>query len=218
VVTICGIIGYCGDGVNNSDLGILKKVMIESSIRGRHASGAAWFDGNKICSLIKPVPIDELVDIIDFKKLLYETNKISFIAHSRYCTSNIEHNQPIVSSNLAIVHNGVVSQESYDTWESKYGYKCTGKNDSELILRAIENGDNPLTKFPDASIASISLDSSGNIKYFRNARRPIWIGKVGNGTMIASTYDILKRAGVRDIHKVEVENDLQKRDGTVWKT
>lgn len=215
---MCGIIGYYNNEVANRDLEILKKVMIESRIRGKHASGVAWFDGDKIRSLVKSIPIDELVDCIDFTKLLYNKGKISFIAHARYCTSNIEYNQPIVSSSLAIVHNGVVSQEPQETWETTYGYKCVGKNDSELILRAIENGDNPLVKFPDASIASIALDNLGNIQYFRNTRRPLWVGKIGKGTVIASTYDILKRAGVEDIHKVEVENDLQKRDNTQWKT
>ena len=215
---MCGIIGYYNDEVTSNDLGILKKVMIESSIRGRHASGAAWFDGSKICSLVKPIPIDKLVDCIDFTKLLYNKSKISFIAHARYCTSNIEYNQPIVSKSLAVVHNGVISQEPYETWETTYGYKCSGKNDSELILKAIENGDNPVYKFPDASIASIVLNNSGDIEYFRNTRRPMWVGKVGKGIIIASTYDILNRAGVRDIHKVEVENDLQKRDNTQWKT
>ena len=214
---MCGIIGYYSNEVTNNDLEVLKKVMIESGIRGRHASGAAWFDGHKICSIIKPIPIDELVDCIDFTKLLYDKSKISFIAHARYCTSDIEYNQPIVSKTLAVVHNGVVSQEPYETWELTYGYKCSGKNDSELILRAIENGDNPLDKFPNASIASIVLSNSGNIKHFRNARRPMWTGRIGKGVVIASTYDILKRARVRDIHKVEVENDLQKRDNTQWK-
>ena len=215
---MCGIIGYSSEDVTSNDLGILKKVMIESRIRGKHASGAAWFDGSKICSLVKPIPIDKLVKQLDFNKLLYDKNSISFIAHARYCTSNIEYNQPIVSKSFAVVHNGVVSQEPYETWETTYGYKCSGKNDSELILRAIENGDDPLNKFPDASISSIILNDSGHLVYFRNTRRPMWVGKVGKGIIIASTYDILKRAGVSDIHKVEVENDLQKRDNTQWKT
>ena len=214
---MCGIIGYSSEDVTSSDLEVLKKVMIESRIRGKHASGAAWFDGSKICSLIKSVPIDKLVEDIDFTKLLYDKNNIAFIAHARYCTSNIEYNQPIVSKSFAVVHNGVVSQEPYDTWETTYGYKCSGRNDSELILRAIENDDDPLDKFPDASISSIILDKLGNIVYFRNTRRPMWVGKVGKGIIIASTYDILNRAGVGDIHKVEVENDLQKRDNRQWK-
>ena len=214
---MCGIIGYSSEDVTNEDLETLKRVMVESRIRGKHASGAAWFNGTKICSLVKPIPIDKLVESIDFTKLLYGKNNIAFIAHARYCTSNIEYNQPIISKSLAVAHNGVISQEPYETWESTYGYKCRGKNDSELLLRAIENGDDPSTKFPDASIASVVLNDSGTIVYFRNARRPLWTGKIGDGVIIASTYDILNRAGVEDIHKVEVENDLQKRDNKQWK-
>ena len=214
---MCGIVGYYNKKTTDADLEVLKKVMIESRIRGKHASGVAWFDGNKIQSIIKPIPIDTLVEEINFNKLLYNSTKISIIAHSRYCTSDIEFNQPIVSDKLAVVHNGVITQEPYETWEKNYGYKCVGKNDSELILRAIENGDNPIDKFPDASIASIVLDDSGNLESFRNPRRPMWIGVIGEGLVTASTYDILKRAGVKDIHKVEVKNDLQKRDKRVWK-
>lgn len=214
---MCGIIGYYSERVTKADLKTLKKVMVESRIRGKHASGVAWFDGNNIQSIVNPLSIDILADVLDFNRLLYDSAKISFIAHARYCTSNIEYNQPIVSGNLAIVHNGVISQEPYETWEATYGYKCIGRNDSELILRAIENGDNPLNKFPNASIASVVLNNSGNIEYFRNSLRPMWKGTIGKGVVIASTYDILKRAGVKDIHKVEVENDLQKRDSRIWK-
>ena len=214
---MCGIIGYYNKKTTEGDLKILKRVMIESRIRGRHASGVAWFDGEEIQSIIKPVPIDVLVESIDFNRFLYNSSKVALIAHSRYSTSNIEFNQPIVSDKLAIVHNGVISQEPYETWEKTYGYKCVGKNDSELILRAIENGDNPLDKFPDASIASVVLDNSGDLKFFRNSRRPVWVGTIGEGVVIASTYDILKRAGVGDIHKIEVKNDMQKRDKRTWK-
>ena len=161
---MCGIIGYYNKKTTTADLGILKRVMIESRIRGKHASGVAWFDGDKIQSIIKPISIDVLADEIDFSELLYDSTRISFIAHSRYCTSDIEFNQPIVSDKLAIVHNGVISQEPYETWEKVYGYKCEGRNDSELILRAIENGDSPIKKFPDASIASVVLDNSGNLE------------------------------------------------------
>lgn len=215
---MCGIIGYFNNNTKPDDLIVLRKVMIESKIRGKHASGIAWYNGQKIESYIKPVPISDLLNTFNLFAMLYNKSKICMIGHTRYCTSNIEYNQPIVSEdyNLAIAHNGVISQDSPDTWYNKFGYHCTGKNDSELILRALENMDNPINKFPESSIATVAI-RDGKLEYFRNSKRPMWMGHIGSGIVIASTYDILNRSGVSNIKKISVANDLQERSYLQWK-
>ena len=142
------------------------------------------------------------------------------IAHARYSTSNIQYNQPIVGKSLAVVHNGVITQSDPQMWESQYGYKCETQNDSELILRAVENGDNPLNKFPTSSIAALTLDGRGHLTYMRNSQRPLWMGKIGEGIVYASTYDILHRAGVAEISPVvsSEHKDLQRRNYLQWQT
>ena len=211
---MCGIIGYYNKLTTKDDLETLKKVMIESRIRGKHASGIAWYNGDSIQSFVKPKPIDELVKKFNFSKLIYEDSAVSMIAHARYSTSDIRYNQPLIGDTLAIAHNGVITQSAPDTWEGLYGYKCKTKNDSELLLRALEHEDDVFEKFPDSSIATVVLYSTGVVQGYRNKYRPLWSGMIGHGIVWASTYDILDRAGVKNICKVSAVNpkqDLQRR-------
>ena len=215
---MCGVVGYSSGSVTKSDMRTLHRVLLESRIRGMHASGIAWFDGSQIQRHSESVPIDTLLESFDLNQILYGKNQVSMIAHIRYSTSSLKYNQPLVGNHVAIAHNGVISQASCKEWYNLYGYHCVTKNDSELLLRAIENGDNPIKVFPEASIAAIVLDDKGHVKYLRNKRRPLWVGKIGRGTVIASTFDILDRAGVKGIQKVSVANDLQYRSMRQWIT
>ena len=211
---MCAIVGFESEKVTEKDLVTLKKVLIESRIRGKHASGIAWFDGEKICCEKKPLPMDKFLKDFDLSKIVYN-GKIKMIAHARYSTSDLEFNQPLVSGNLAIAHNGVVTQEAPENWEKLFGYKCETKNDSELLLRAIENGDDIFEKFPSSSIAIVMLNRAGVIGK-RNGKRPLWFGNIGEGKIFASTFDILKRAGVKNILPIfSVDKDLQQR-GKLW--
>lgn len=214
---MCGIISfYCKDTTKN-DLEVLKRVMIESRIRGKHASGIAWYNGRTILSVVEPMPIDQLVDEFNFDTLVHN-KQVSMIAHARYSTSNLKYNQPIIGKHMAVAHNGVISQASPDTWEDTYGYKCETQNDSELLLRALEDEDSPFEVFPDASIAAVVLDDSGAIHAMRNGLRPLWCGKIGKGTVYASTFDILNRSGVKSIKMVKPNikcKELQRRNMTL---
>ena len=211
---MCAIVGFESENVTEQDLIILKKVLIESRIRGKHASGVAWFDGEKICCDKKPLPMDSFLQDFDLKKIVYD-GKIKMIAHARYSTSDLEFNQPLCSQNLAIAHNGVITQELPENWEKLFGYKCETRNDSELLLRAIENNDDIFEKFPSSSIAIVILNHSG-VMGERNGKRPLWEGCVGEGKIFASTFDILKRAGVKNISPIlSVDKDLQTR-GKLW--
>ena len=216
---MCGVIGFTSPDTTYQDLCVVRRVMIESRIRGKHASGIAWSDSRSIHSEVRAIPIDELAESFDFHKLLKTTTKVSLIAHARYSTSNILFNQPIVGVHHAIAHNGVITQASPDSWEKTYGYHCNTENDSELLLRCIENDDNPYQVFPDSSYAAIVLNHKGELSPFRNGLRPLWSGTIGKGTVFASTYDILNRAGVSNISQViTFSEDLQRRNWNSWKT
>ena len=215
---MCGVVGYSSSYVTSHDLCILRKVLLESRVRGMHASGIAWFDGKQIQCHSEPVPIDTLLESFELNQLLYNKTHVSMIAHIRYSTSSLKYNQPLVGNKLAVAHNGVISQENPKKWYNLYGYQCETRNDSELLLHAIESGDDPFRVFPDASIAAVTLNNKGKVSFLRNKRRPLWSGQIGSGTVIASTFDILNKAGVSNIEKVTVADDLQIRSMYKWKT
>lgn len=217
MVTICGIVGFVSNNATSADLEVLKRVLIESRIRGKHASGIAWSDGIELYSYVKSIPIDELVNQFDLNDINVN-GKVSMIAHTRYSTSDIRYNQPIVGDSMAIAHNGVITQADYDTWESQYGYKCSTHNDSELLLRCQEDGRDPYEVFPGSSFAALFLSRGGKLTLMRNGLRPLWVGTIGDGFVCASTYDILRRAGVTDITRYHTsdQQDLQRRDWTSW--
>ena len=161
---MCAVVGaYSKDKVN---LELFQKVMLQSMIRGKHASGIAWNDNGKLAYRV----ISDSANFLEFKNI--ETNMI--IGHARYSTSDLNFNQPITSDKIAIVHNGVISQENPNTWKAIYGYNFKTRNDSEIILRSYENKKHPLQL--NGSIATIILDMTNKptILFFRNEQRPLY--------------------------------------------
>lgn len=189
---MCAVVGaYSKDKVN---LESFQRVMLQSMIRGKHASGIAWNDNGKLAYRV----ISESANFLEFKNI--ETNMI--IGHARYSTSDLNYNQPITSDSIAIVHNGVISQENPDTWKAIYGYDFKTRNDSEIILRSYENKKHPLQL--NGSIATIILDMTNKptILFFRNEQRPLYYS-TDKDIYIASTKNILERSGFEHILKTD---------------
>ena len=189
---MCAVVGAFSK--TKVDLDLFQKVMVQSMIRGKHASGIAWNNNGKLAYRI----IDEPANFLAFKNI--DTNMI--IGHARYSTSDLNYNQPIKTDKIAIVHNGVISQEHPDTWEDTYGYNFNTKNDSEIVLRSYENNKHPLQL--DGSMATIILDMTDKptILFFRNEQRPLYY-TTDNDIYIASTKNILKRSGFEHILKTD---------------
>ena len=189
---MCAVVGaYSKDKVN---LELFQKVMLQSMIRGKHASGIAWNDNGKLAYRV----ISDSANFLEFKNI--ETNMI--IGHARYSTSDLNFNQPITSDKIAIVHNGVISQENPNTWKAIYGYNFKTRNDSEIILRSYENKKHPLQL--NGSIATIILDMTNKptILFFRNEQRPLYYS-TDKDIYIASTKNILERSGFENILKTD---------------
>jgi glutamine phosphoribosylpyrophosphate amidotransferase len=159
-----------------------------------HASGVTWHNGRELIRVCSDDTVYELgIDIDD----LVNRGDLRMIAHNRYSTSDLSVNQPLIdysTSSLSIAHNGVIDQEDPSTWEDRYGFKCNTSNDSELILRAMLAGKDPLYSFPEASMAVVVIDDVGDVSAFRNTKRPMWISYFENGCVITSTRDIMIRA------------------------
>jgi glutamine phosphoribosylpyrophosphate amidotransferase len=148
--------------------------------------------------MISATPAGKFLEAFGLEKTVNEDGNLYLIGHCRYSTSDLNYNQPLWNESLAIVHNGVVSQEMPENWERLYGYKCETRNDSELILHTLKAKKSPLVEFADASMAVIELYAEKKLRFYRNGKRPIYFTPMKNGSIITSTKDIATRAGLND--------------------
>ena len=193
---MCAVIGAYIENPSSRDLVMLADVFRESSIRGLHATGMSWVKSDRIHTMISATPAGKFIEAFDLKNTLNEDGNLYLIGHCRYSTSDLNYNQPLWDESLAIVHNGVVSQEMPENWERLYGYKCQTKNDSELILHTLKAKKSPLVEFADASMAVVELYKEKKLRFYRNGKRPIYFTSLPNGSIITSTKDIAQRAGL----------------------
>ncbi len=195
---MCAVIGAYIERPSSRDLVMLANVFRESSIRGLHATGISWVRGGRIHTFISATPAAKFLENFDLNQTINEDGNMYLIGHCRYSTSDLNYNQPLWNENISIVHNGVVSQEMPENWERLYGYKCTTKNDSELIIHTLEAKKSPLVEFADASMAVIELYKEKQLRFYRNGKRPIYFTSLRNGVIITSTKDIAVRADLKD--------------------
>lgn len=201
---MCAVIGAIIQKPTVDDFEMLKRVFHESRIRGMHATGISflpkWSKG--IETIKEPIPADEFIDKFmhndNLRDMVNEDGNLYLVGHCRYSTSDLEYNQPIYNSFASIVHNGVITQELPENWEKLYGYKCEGKNDTELLLHTFGHGESPLLKWKDSSLAVCMLGRTKSITTFRNGKRPLYLTTRPNACIITSTADVVKRAGIKE--------------------
>jgi glutamine phosphoribosylpyrophosphate amidotransferase len=193
---MCGLVGAILQKPTEQDLQLIKRCVLEASIRGRHATGFAWIYKNKIRIEKAPLAAPTFLETIgSLEQLLNEDGNLYFIAHTRYSTSDLKFNQPLGNEKFAIAHNGVVTQEPTAKWKVLYGYDCETGNDSELLLQAFKRKQSPLEQFPQCSAAVIELHSTKQLRAYRNGKRPLYFAFRKNGILMTSTADIGARAG-----------------------
>jgi glutamine phosphoribosylpyrophosphate amidotransferase len=192
---MCGVLGIAIKNFTVKDHDLVRGLFIQSMIRGKHATGVSYVKNGKVLTDKKSVPADEFINNQNLEDWTNEDGHLYCVGHIRYSTSDLRYNQPMASDKLSIVHNGIISQEPHDTWEEKYGLATSTSNDSELVLRAMEEELNPLQHFDPASMAVCALYDDKRIIAYRNGERPLYYSYDSNRIVFASTEDILKRAG-----------------------
>jgi glutamine phosphoribosylpyrophosphate amidotransferase len=202
---MCAVLGFSLQYPSEEQLQMIKRAFIESWIRGMHATGMTFDSFDTLVTLREPVNALKFSEEYFNNMKTYvdsETGKLSMIGHCRYSTSDLQFNQPIEKENVSIVHNGVISQELPENWETLYGYKCETRNDTELVLQTIIDKKSPLEVWKDSSLAVIELHQGGIFRFYRNGKRPLYLTRFENGFMITSTKDIPSRVGIKEIPKL----------------
>ena len=201
---MCGVLGITIADFNERDYGLIRSLFQQSMIRGKHATGVSYVKNGKVHTIKEPIPADEFIRKQNLETWRNEDGNLYCIGHIRYSTSDLRYNQPFSIDELGVVHNGVISQEPPSTWSKLFGYKTETANDSELVLRAMEDGQNPLTVFNPASMAVCAIKADKRLIALRNHERPLYYYSDDRATIFASTKDILKRSGVNNSNKTQM--------------
>ena len=186
---MCGLVGVVAV---DRDKGVdaLMRLLREASVRGLHATGVAWVEQARVHTEIRA----EAAEVFCSNFPTIASSELVACGHCRYSTSGEAH-QPISNGRYAVAHNGVASQEPHSSWASLYGVEATTDNDSELLLLAREAGQHPLVRWPEASIAGVDVAQDGTLRAYRNGKRPLCFAHSKGLFLVASTPDILARAG-----------------------
>lgn len=193
---MCGIIGAYLESPSEEQIGTLKRLFVESGIRGLHATGYSMIRNGRIFTQKAPVPAYEFVNT-HFAEVQPGDYTLQLIGHTRYSTSDLKYNQPLHNlDELSIVHNGVIDQRPAVHWKD-WGYELQTQNDSELVWHSAFQEREPLIEFPEASLAVCELHVKRGLRFYRNGKRPAWIAPQANGFFVCSTKDIAERAGLR---------------------
>ena len=194
---MCAVIGAAIKTPTSEQLELVRNVFLESRIRGMHATGLSYANKGKVVTIKEPVPSPEFTPLSDMEQFLDDSGNLHLIGHCRYSTSDLHYNQPIqINDDVAVVHNGVITQELPENWETLYGYKTETHNDTELINHTLEAGLNPAVEWEHSSLSVIELHSDGMLVWYRNGKRPLYRFSLHNGYIITSTKDIARRAGI----------------------
>lgn len=181
---MCAIIGFISDNPTAIAVETLKKVFIESKIRGMHAYGyAAIQDGHLMEA--KSNGLKSLLVSID--------NPTRLIGHCRYSTSgdykNMNNNQPLRFGDEYMVFNGVIDMRTKQEMERAYSISMSSDNDGEIMLQA---KDRLAMLRSEITFSGLTLNSH-SLAFFRNEGRPGYKATRHGATYIASTADILRR-------------------------
>lgn len=204
---MCGIVGYKLLSRNPeaaaNTLKLFERLLCESQIRGKHASGVSWIDDGKVMGYKQPIPAVQLVKS-EFWQGCFPI-PTEMIGHTRYSTSGDWHknanNQPLNNRKMALVHNGLVSMGTKGEFEAQYNVKTATENDSEIILRktlegGIAHAITECAKIHMPIFACGFLQADGRLAVVRDHLRPLWLWlhKDWCAAGFASTRDIVERS------------------------
>jgi glucosamine--fructose-6-phosphate aminotransferase (isomerizing) len=210
---MCGIAGWVGrpkPGSKEAFETFVTSLLVNTQIRGPHATGVAGYLGANRSVLGKgPVDARNFVRTPVWKRALESR---SLIGHCRYATHGSpmknENNHPFESGKWALIHNGVI--HGHEEIARKQDVKLATECDSEVILRVFARGARKgggpvagLQRFVDAvrgfhvSYAVALLDrTTGTVRLLRDSGSPCAIARMPALGIVcyASTPEILKRA------------------------
>lgn len=138
---MCGITGYITTRPNTAHIAKSKMagLLLASQVRGDDACGIAFVKNEKLQVIKDGVKASLFVESKEFKQAIDKNSPNIMIGHTRAKTQgsflNNKNNHPLFSEGIAIVHNGMISND--DEVFKNFKLKRDGEVDSEAILKLI---------------------------------------------------------------------------------
>lgn len=192
---MCGIVAFHGPRSAEA-LDLVQGCLLQAAVRGTHATGLAWLEGGELHMERAPVSAVDFVKHYDLGRLAPDEERLSVVAHTRYSTSDLAWNQPLDDEDLALVMNGVISQDAPERWPLVEQKPYRTGNDAEVAMRYARLG---RRGHMPGSFAIVELWSGGEMLAYRNAYRPLYAAPAAGGALVSSTLDMLRRVGLTGV-------------------
>lgn len=226
----CAVVGVSTKDSGSATAHTAYRALFALQHRGVEGSGITSTDGGSLVSVRKPGMVRDVFHQHDIDKL---QGNIA-LGHNRYSTSGGRHAhlQPIVNDSIgfALAHNGNIPDTTeLEAYLQKRGYITSQYNDSELFGNAIASKLHGGRDFR-AAITEISAITQGayacvathggDLVGFRdpNGIRPLEIGRLDNGIILASETCALDTVGAEHIRSVKPGEIVIIRDGELVET
>ncbi len=209
----CGIVGIYGKGLDVARLSFFGLFALQH--RGQEASGITTSDGTQLYTHKGA----GLVASVYHEEAIAGLHGYLSVGHNRYSTSGggaLDHAQPVISdkNNFALAHNGnLPSVKMLQSFLEEHNVLKNDRSDSEYIYDAIEfhlssgeSIESAVTKvYPLITGAfAITMMTKDTLVAIRDSHgmRPLCLGKIGDGYMVASETCALKTVGAEFIRYV----------------
>ncbi len=209
----CGIVGIYGKELPISRLAFFSLFALQH--RGQEASGITTSDGKKFFNHKGAGLVSQVYKERDIESLKGYLG----IGHNRYSTSGggaLEHAQPVVNNekNFALAHNGnLPSITALENFLKTNKILKKNRMDSELITDAIDFYIKKGDSMPDAvkktfplitGAFSLVMMNKDTLVAVRDAygMRPLALGKIGHGYVVASETCALSTVGAKFLREV----------------
>ena len=87
---MCAVIGALIQNPTKQDFESIRKVFLESKIRGMHATGMTILFNGKLITFKEPVPADKFRHLDDLEEMVSDDGSLKLIGHCRYSTSDLQ--------------------------------------------------------------------------------------------------------------------------------
>jgi len=200
---MCGISGYFAREAKPSAI-IFKQLLDEAANRGTDGVGYVCISRNKKSkqymvsdsekftttgSLIHSTIARDVANYFDLGDIFLSNNRAA--PETEVQSIDCSTIQPIITDDIALVHNGAVSKKIYDELGESYKYKYTTKIDSEAIIAAyIKNGRNikSTMQYLSGGYAILMVDFTKGKLYAICSHNPLYTGYVkGHGLFFHSS-------------------------------